>query len=91
MQNVNRLFVSDDGKSYVWLHKRITISVHQVWYLLLNKNDQDADIYRKVLQECMNPQNAWLLWIKRRPLLTLISCNVCQNSNCMIHYFQFTF
>ena len=48
--------MSDDGKSYVWLHKRLTISGHQVLYLLQNKNDQDADIYRKVFQECINPQ-----------------------------------
>ena len=53
MQNVNRFFVSDDGKSYgVWLHKRLTISGHWITHLLLNKNDQGSDVYHKVLQEC---------------------------------------
>ena len=45
--------LSDDRKSYEWLHKRLSISGHRVTHLLPNKNDYDADIYHKLFHECV--------------------------------------
>ena len=97
MQNVNRFFFCQMmervmyGCTKDWQFRDIKFDIY--YY----KNWEDAVIQKwkfiitKVWFHILHIVIFIRLSIEGRPLFTLISCNVCQNLNCMIHYFQFTF